>query len=170
MYEGTAIPPAISVKYHQLEVVYLFTYLGSTPTNNLSLEVELDTCEANHSLPFSNLSKKVWENRQLTQNTNVAEYKACVISTPNKCTATRRGHHMPHKSTSWMASTSDSYWCLRSIIARQRQRAGTTSMYTILRQRRIQSLVHVHRMEDGRYSKNQLYGELVTDYRDRDRL
>ena len=42
MYQGTAIPPAIIVKDHQLEVVNLFTYLGSTTTNKLSLEVEMD--------------------------------------------------------------------------------------------------------------------------------
>jgi len=39
--QETAIPPAISVKDNQLEVVNQFTYLGPTTTDNLSLEVEL---------------------------------------------------------------------------------------------------------------------------------
>ena len=62
MYHGTAIPPAISVKDHQLEVVNQFTYLGSTTTNNF-LEVELDKRIGKAATVFSRLSKKVWENR-----------------------------------------------------------------------------------------------------------
>ena len=80
MYHGTAIPPAISVKDHQLEVVNQFTYLGSTTTNNF-LEVELDKRIGKAATVFSRLSKKVWENRQLTAYTKVAVYKACVTGT-----------------------------------------------------------------------------------------
>ena len=41
MCQGTAIPPEISVKRPQLEVVNQFTYLCSTTTNNLFIKVEL---------------------------------------------------------------------------------------------------------------------------------
>ena len=40
-------------------------------------------------------------------------------------------------------------------------RAGLPSMYTLLRQRRLRWLGHVHRMEDGRIPKDILYGELA---------
>ena len=38
-------------------------------------------------------------------------------------------------------------------------------MYTLLRQRRLRWLGHVHRMEDGRIPKDILYGELATGRR-----
>ena len=40
-------------------------------------------------------------------------------------------------------------------------RAGLPTMYTLLRQRRLQWLGHVRRMEDGRIPKDILYGELA---------
>ena len=39
-------------------------------------------------------------------------------------------------------------------------------MFTLLRQRRLRWLGHVHRMEDGRITKNTHYGQLATDNRD----
>ena len=40
-------------------------------------------------------------------------------------------------------------------------RAGISSMYTLLKQRRLRWLRHVVRMADGRIPKDLLYGELV---------
>ena len=44
-------------------------------------------------------------------------------------------------------------------------RAGLPSMFTLLRQRRLRWLGHVHRMPDGRIPKDLLYGELATGSR-----
>ena len=44
-------------------------------------------------------------------------------------------------------------------------RAGLPTMYTLLRQRRLSSLSHVRRMEDGPIPKDILYGELATGQR-----
>ena len=41
------------------------------------------------------------------------------------------------------------------------ERAGCTSMFTLLKQRRMRWLGHVVRMDDGRIPKDLLYGELV---------
>jgi len=54
MCQGTAIPPEISVKDHQLEVVNQITYQGSTTTNNLSLEVEMDKRMGKQLLSYPN--------------------------------------------------------------------------------------------------------------------
>ena len=47
--------------------------------------------------------------------------------------------------------------------------AGLPSIYTLLRQRRLRWLGHVHRMEDGRIPKDLLYGELEIGERARGR-
>ena len=41
-------------------------------------------------------------------------------------------------------------------------RANLSSMFTLLRQRRLRWLGHVHRMKDGRIPKDILYGELAS--------
>ena len=46
-------------------------------------------------------------------------------------------------------------------------RAGLPTMYTLLRQRRMRWIGHVHRMEDGRIPKDVLYGELAVGKRPR---
>ena len=45
------------------------------------------------------------------------------------------------------------------------ERASSFSMYTLLSQRRLRWLGHVHRMANGRIPKYMLYGELVTGTR-----
>ena len=47
-------------------------------------------------------------------------------------------------------------------------RAGIPSMFTLLRQRRLRWLGHVHRMYDGRIPKDLLYGKLATGARRKD--
>ena len=42
------------------------------------------------------------------------------------------------------------------------ERASSFSMYTLLSQRRLRWLGHVHRMSNGRIPKDMLYGDLVT--------
>ena len=41
------------------------------------------------------------------------------------------------------------------------ERAGILSVYTLLRQRRLRWIGHVHRMDEGRIPKQLLYGELA---------
>ena len=41
------------------------------------------------------------------------------------------------------------------------ERAGIPSIYTLLRQRRLRWIGHVHRMDEGRIPKQLLYGELA---------
>ena len=45
------------------------------------------------------------------------------------------------------------------------QRAGTPSVYTLLRQRRLCRLGHGSRMQDGRITKDRLYGEIASGKR-----
>lgn len=42
LHQDIDIPPVITIDLPQLEVVHKFTYLGSTITDNLSLDAELN--------------------------------------------------------------------------------------------------------------------------------
>ena len=109
--------------------------------------------------------------QQLTQeHTKFQVYKACILST------------LHYGSESWTLRTKQErrlhsfhMHCLTRILGiswRDKvpnntvmERAGITSMYTILKQRRFRWLGHVSRVEDDRIAKDLLYGELATGKR-----
>ena len=174
MGQATPSPPCITVNGEELEVVHQFQYLGSTTTDTLSLDVDLNKRICKVSTTLSKLTKTVWENKHLTIPTKISVYKACVIST------------LLYGSESWTTySTQEQKLqvfhlrCLCRILGITWQdkvpnndvllRAGIPSMFTLLRQRRLRWLGHVHRMEDGRIPKDLLYGELATGARRRGR-
>ena len=103
----------------------------------------------------------------LTQMTKLHVYQACVLST------------LLYSSEAWTTYTrqdttlkSFHIRCLRRILYISWQdkvthtdvleRASSFSIYTLLSQRRLRWLGHVHRMPNGRIPKYMLYGELVT--------
>ena len=74
-------PPVITIDNYQLEVVHEFTYLGSTITDNLSLEAELNKRIGKAAPTLGRLATRVWENTKLTTRTKMAVYNACIVST-----------------------------------------------------------------------------------------
>ena len=145
-------------------------YLGSTITDNLSIDSELNKRIGKAAMTLSRLTKLVWSNNGLTAHTKVDVYKACVIST------------LLYGSESWTMRAHQEKWlnvfhmrCLRRIKGITWQdkvtnkvvleKAGIPSLYTLLKQRRMPWLGHVTRMKDGRIPKNLLYGELATGKR-----
>ena len=115
---------------------------------------------------MAKLSKRVWTNSQLTMNTKLKVYQACVLST------------LLYSSESWsmyarQENRLESFHlrCLRRILgitwqdkvtnAAVLEQAGSLSMQLMLSQRRLRWLGHVHRMEDGRIPKDILFGELA---------
>ena len=77
MGQDVPAPPSISIGDEVLEVTDHFTYLGSTVTKNLSLDKRIGKA----AVVMSKLIKRVWDNNQLTQNTKIKVYLACVLST-----------------------------------------------------------------------------------------
>ncbi|KAK4327285.1 hypothetical protein Pmani_002226 [Petrolisthes manimaculis] len=73
--------PSISIGNHTLEAVTNFTYLGSTISSNLSLDVELNTRIGKATTAMARLASRVWDNSMLTTNTKMKVYQACVLST-----------------------------------------------------------------------------------------
>ena len=123
-------------------------------------------------MTLSRLTKRVWSNNRLTDHTKVNVYKACVIST------------LLYGSESWTMHAHQEkrlnvfhMHCFRHILGITWQdkvtnnavleKAGIPSLYTLLKQKCMQWLLHVTRMENGRIPKDLLYSELATEKRPR---
>ena len=72
--------PAITIDDYELDVVEQFTYLGSTITENLSLDTEIDK-RIGKAAKLARLTSRVWTNPKLTVKTKMVVYNACVVST-----------------------------------------------------------------------------------------
>ncbi|XP_050707960.1 uncharacterized protein LOC126993145 [Eriocheir sinensis] len=159
-------PPDIRIADHRLDVVHDFVYLGSTISDSLSLDAELNRRIGKAATTMSRLTKRVWSNNKLSEHTKIQVYRACVVST------------LLYGSESWTLRARQErklnslhMRCLRRILNITWQdkitnntvleRAGMTSMFTLLKQRRMRWLGHVVRMDDGRIPKDLLYGELT---------
>jgi len=162
--------PNISIDNTILDVVKEFTYLGSTVSDNLSLDNETNKRIGKASTTMARLSKRVWENRLLTTNTKVKVYNACVLSI------------LLYGSESWpMYAEQETKFnsfhmrCLRKIlgvtwrdkVSNQNvlDQTNSRTLHSILAQRRLRWLGHVRRMDDGRIPKDLLYGELANGAR-----
>ena len=119
---------------------------------------------------MAKLSQRVWTNNHLSVRTKLQVYQACVIST------------LLYGSEAWTTYTrqekklnSFHLRCLRRILGISWQdkitntevleRAQSTSMYSMLSQRHLRWLGHVHRMDSSRLPRAILYGELSTGSR-----
>ena len=168
--QGNEASPTLTIKDYTLEVVPQFTYLGCTTSNNACLDVELGKRIGKAATNMAKLSARVWENKKLTPQTKVAVYRACIVST------------LLYGSESWTTYAGQEkrlntfhMRCLRRILSiswtdkvsnnEVLERADIPSMFTLLRQRRLRWLGHVHRMKDGRIPKDLLYGELESGSR-----
>ena len=168
--QDTAAPPIITIDDYELDVVRQFTYLGSTITDNLSLDTEIDKRIGKAATTLARLTTRVWTNPKLTVKTKMAVYNACVISTLLYGSETwttyarqeRRLNTFHLRSIRRILGIS---WQDRVPNTEVLSSAHLPSMYTLLRQRRLRWLGHVHRMEDGRIPKDILYGELATGRR-----
>ena len=166
MAQDTGSQPHIHISNHELDVVHDFVYLGSTISDSLSLDIELNKRIGKASTTMARLSKRVWTNSKLSEHTKIQVYRACVVST------------LLYGSESWTIRARQEHKlnafhmrCLRRILDVRWQdkvsnttvldRAGILSMYSLLKQRRMRWLGHVVRMDDGRIPKDLLYGELT---------
>ena len=159
-------PPAISINDHELDVIHDFVYLGSAISDTLSLDAELNRRIGKAATAMTRLTKKAWNNSKLTVHTKIQIYRACVVST------------LLYGSESWTLRARQerrlnafhmrSLRRILNIIWQDKvpdntvlERAGCTSMFTLLKQRRMRWLGHVVRMDDGRIPKDLFCGELV---------
>lgn len=158
-------PPVITINNTELEVVDSFTYLGSTVSSKASLDVEISSRIAKAAGVMAKLNKRVWINDLLSERTKLQVYRSCVLST------------LLYGSESWPTYARQEkrlngfhLRCLRRLLqikwqdrvsnTNVLQRADMPSIPTLLIQRRLRWLGHVHRMEPDRLPRQVLYGEL----------
>ena len=148
-----------------LEAVENFTYLGSTISSTLNIEVEVNNRIGKAAAVMARLTKKVWNNSSLIEKTRLHVYQACVLST------------LLYGSESWTTYAKQEKLnsfhmrCLRRILhihweervpdTEVCERANMNSMFAMLSERCLCWLGHVKPMEPGCIPKDILYGELT---------
>ena len=65
------VPPATTIGGYELDVVEQFTYLGSTITDNLSLDTEIDKRIGKAATTVGRRASRVWTNPKLTLKTKM---------------------------------------------------------------------------------------------------
>ena len=149
-------------------------YLGSTSTDNLSLDFEIDKRIGKAATTLARLTSRVWTNPKLTVKTKMVVYNACVVRTlmygsETWTTYTRQEKRLNSFHPRSIRRILGISWQDRVSNTEVLSRANIPSMFTLLRQRRLRWLGHVYRMEGGRIPKDILYGELASGRRSKGR-
>ena len=79
--QDTEAPTAITIDNYELDAVCQFTYLGSTITDNLSMDAEIDKRIGKAASTLVRLTVRVWASPKLSVKTKMAVCNACVTST-----------------------------------------------------------------------------------------
>ena len=166
--------PCILIDGQRLKNVEDFTYLGSCVTANCSLDKEITTRIAKASSSFGRLRAKVWNEKGLALKTKIAVYRAVVLPSllyGSETWTTYRRHVR--------ALEQFHQRCLRQIMGIKWQdratntsvlnRAGLTSIETMLMKNQLRWVGHIVRMGDSRLPKQVFYSELSDGVRRRGR-
>ena len=162
----TEAPPVIAIDGYGLVAVCQFTYLGSTITDNLSLDAEID--------------KRIWEGSLDSRSSHGSSADKSQAGCADKYGSLQClcYQHIMYDSETWTTYAGHERrlntfhsrsirrilgicWQDKVINADVLSRAGLPTIYTLLRQRTLRWLGHVRRMEDGHIPKDILYGELA---------
>ena len=74
-------PLVITINNYELEVLQQFTYLGSTISDNLSLDVEINKSIRKAATTLGRLTSRVWEKPKLTTPIKTALYYTYIVIT-----------------------------------------------------------------------------------------
>ena len=160
------VEPNIFVYGKRLEVVREFVYLGSTVSNDGSLDAEIKQRISKASKSFGGLEDRVWSDGDLTLATKMSVYRACVLSS------------LLYASETWTLYQSHvgqlerfHQHCLRHILGLKWDchvpdtdvlaRTKTTSIAAIVRRNQLRWAGHLVRLDGSRLPKQLFYGELL---------
>jgi len=157
--------PVIHVKGQKLQAVDNFTYLGSTLSRQVTIDVEVTKRIAKASSAFGRLRKQVWERRGISLHTKLKVYQAMVLPTLLYACETwtvysRHAKRLNHFHTTSLRKLLRIRWQDRVPDTEVLNRAGLPSIHTLLEKSQARWAGHVVRMSDERIPKQLLYGQL----------
>ena len=156
--------PTITVKGQRLQVVDKFTYLGSTLSRVVHIDVIARIAKA--SATFGRLPGSVWNRSGIRLDTKQKVYKAVVLPTL-LCTCETSTVYQQHAKRLNHFHTR----CLRKLLKIKWQdkevlkRAGMQNVHILLKLAQLRWTGHVTRMHEERLPKKILYRELEMDKR-----
>ncbi|XP_063586343.1 uncharacterized protein LOC134763723 [Penaeus indicus] len=167
---GTDEPPVIFLEGEHLEVVGHFQYLGSTVTDSLSLDIEINKRIGKACSTLSKLTRRVWENKHLSVPVKIQVYRVCVVSTllygrESWATYAHQEHKLQVVHMRCLRRILSIRWHDKISNSKVLESAGIQQMQTLLRQKRLRWLGHVHRMDENRIPRALLYSELASGKR-----
>ena len=159
------VEPNITVNGQRLSAVNRFTYLGSTLSQNATIEDEVNVRITRASVTFGRLHANVWNRRGISIQTKLKVYRAIVLPTLLYACETWTVYQRHAKKLNHFHTT-----CLRKLLNIKWQdkipdtdvlaQADLPSIYTILMQSQLRWAGQVARMPDHRLPKRLFYGEL----------
>ena len=166
MAQNSDTPPVITIGGQPLEVVPTFTYLGSTVSNSVNLDFELNSRIGKAAGTMAKLNDRVWKNNKLTMRTKLRVYQACVLSSLLYGSETwtiykRQERRLNSFHLRCLRRVLHIHWQDKKTNSEVLERADIPSIFAILSKRRLTWLGHVYRMDPGRIPKDILYGELA---------
>ena len=157
--------PNIQINGKTLNAVENFTYLGSTLSNQVRIDREVDARIAKASAAFGRLRKKVWDRKGIQLETKLKVYSAIVLPSLLYGCETWTVYSPHAKKLNHFHLN-----CLRNILKIKWQdkipdtavltKAKQTSIHTILIKAQLRWSGHLVRMPDERLPKQMFYGEL----------
>ena len=159
------VEPNITVNGQRFSAVNRFTYLGSTLSQNVTIDDEVNVRIARASATFGRLHANVWNRRGISLHTKLKVYRAIVLPTLLYACETWTVYQSHAKKLNHFHTT-----CLRKLLNIKWQdripdtevlaQADLPSIYTILMQSQLCWAGHVACMPDHRLPKRLFYGEL----------
>ena len=157
--------PSIIVNGQTLKTTKTFPYLGSTISDDVQLDHEIERRIAKASSSFGRLKDRVWNSHDIKLETKIALFKAVVISTLlyGGETWTLYARHIKELEAFQQRSLRSIMrvkWEEKTPHSEVLERAKCCSIESILKKRQFQWAGHIVRMDDERLPKILLYGEL----------
>lgn len=161
---------SIYVNQENLQVVENFTYLGSTLSNTVHIDTEINNRIAKASAVFGRLRKNVWERRGIKTTTKLKVYQAAVVSTLLYACETwtvyaRHAKKLNHFHLCCLRKLLNIHWWDKVPDYEVLKKSSLTSIYTLLLKAQVRWAGHLVRMNDFRLPKRIFYGELQTGRR-----
>ena len=159
------VEPSITVNGQKLKVVDKFTYLGSTLSQNQTIDDEISLRLAKASAAFGRLNTTVWTRRGIRLETKLKVYQAVILPTLLYGCETwtiyqRHAKKLNHFHTKCLRRLLAIKWEDRVPDTEVLARAGQPSIFSTLMKAQLRWAGHLARMPDHRLPKKLFYGEL----------